>query len=480
MPQILALSRIFTRLVRLLYVWRAPSLVFFLSLLSGIPFIALTLFSPILILIEPVEHAFSLVADARALGAGTLRFSDADNLFILGFIWIADHVPALPGRVLLIARAIMALFALCCFALFAARRLPLWPAMVLGAAISLFMLNPYLSLENTLLCYVLIMMFGYLIPPVASPDTRKNNVFILTETIIGAVLFAGLALSTIYYLLTALVILTLSAFLGGGGRGVRYFGGIALIFASSFLGYQLWPDLFTVFHTNHYADVNNIIEIINIPTIWFGFLMILTILVFSARSILYPLLYNRISMTSSLYGASAAIICIASLGVTGQMTFENIRYQYLGDFADQLMIQKSQPEVATMNRFLIENYAMIHHDIPLESDILSIGQWVEAQKIIAALQPAQETLSKKIAIISDADIACIVTPFQKTQSHQENRRDCFSNGLLAAKFSDIVLVPKVPSNLFTDRLVRKSEGILYSEFKHSEESDFWHIWKRRQ
>ena len=480
MPQIRALSRIFTRLVRLLYVWRAPSLVFFLSLIAGIPFIALTLFSPILILIEPVEQAFSLLADARALGAGTLRFSDADNLFILSFIWIADHVPALPGRVLLIARAIMALCALCCFALFAARRLPILPAMVLGAAISLFMLNPYLSLENTLLCYLLVLMFGYLIPPVASRDTKKNNVFTLTETIIGAVLFAGLVLSSIYYLFTALVILTLSAFIGGEGRGVRYFGGIVFIFASSFLGYKLWPDIFTIFHTNHYTDVNNIFEVINIPTIWLGFLMILTILVFSARSILYPLLYNRISMASSFYGASAAIICMSGLGITGHMTFENIRYQSRSDFADQLMIRKSQPDVATMNHFLVENYAMIHHDAPHDGDILSMGQWIEAQKIIATLQPAQETLSKKIAIISDADIACIVTPFQKTQSHQENRRDCFSNGLLAAKFSDIVLVPKVPSNLFTDRLVKKSEGILYSEFKYSEESDFWHIWKRRQ
>ncbi len=459
---------IILRLIRFFFTWESPTLTAILVILAGLPFIILTFLSPVLLNPIPLELVLGDLADARALKAGTLSLMETENPIALIFIAVADMFGGEPGRVMIIARAILALLILTGFTIFTKSRLPVLIAAFLSALITVNILNPYVSLHNIPFILACLLSFGFLVPPQINLQAPKPSYAFIGESIIGAVLLIGLFLSGIVMQVVAFLVLTLSAFMGGQRRGIRYFASLVFVFVILAVISILKPEVINIFVNTPYET-----RIINIPD---GNLMMLSggnviialsflasVLLFGAKANVYTLLYNRPAKSGILLGACAAISVFFLLGVQVENSFNKLYAQYLiEDKVDNI-----QFAMIDLSHEYDQNHAT------LGTSFLDI--------FLTRMKMLERFHTNKISIITNTDIACILTnPNNEKPKEHPSDRSCYADGLRAVKFSDIVIVPRFKINLETDRLIERSEGILYSEFKHIESDDMWDIWQRKK
>lgn len=93
----------------------------------------------------------------------------------------------------------------------------------------------------------------------------------------------------------------------------------------------------------------------------------------------------------------------------------------------------------------------------------------DSLQTLVSIIDGYEKPQEKIAILTAVDFLCMLN----------NQQTCFQNGRVAASKANIVFVPHIDLGPHTQATIERSQGLLYTHFKRTNQTPDWDVWERR-
>jgi len=418
--------------------------------------IAFSLQADLLVSLAPIDVLLGFIADARAFKAGAMVINETSNPVFLIFVAGADFFKAPPGNIIVIAKALNAALMLIVFALFASRRVSVFAGITIALMLTGWAVNPFTPTEYFTAGYVFVLSFGLLISPVPSASLTS-----VVEGLIAGILLFILIAAGLPFAALGLMVLTLSGFIGGHHRGLRYLITLAALGGGTLCCIIILPE-FNPF-IRFEGSMNWAGMVVPVHS-WFVMLSIISLLIcFHANAPFYTMLYNRPSIKSVM---SCMTVMLTVVGISS-IQLKSVIHDLNGQNTAMMLVENGTGHANTNVQHYM-NLGIISHfsGEKSEADIF-LGFWEMLIRV-------EDFAEAEISILTKNDLACVLVP----------RRPCHGSGLEAARLADIVLVPRSVINQNADALLERSQGLLYSEFVRVEKpgeqfAGNWDIWRRR-
>ena len=500
-----------------LYGWQEPGWVFLFAILAASPFIAAALFAPALLSLSPTVEMLAPIADARAVMAGAAAIPDQASPFFLFLLSIADLFTDTPGRTHLVARALLGILIIYPTAYACAARFPVIQTVVLTVALAAYTTAPFAGVTDLALAIFLALAIILVCAP--ADESRDRARF--EGIIAGAMLTALWTLSPIFFL-TGVMALSACPFLTGRAGLDRYFFTIFTAGALVALSEVLVPGLSLA--RAHAASgvltsgtgsltsgagawglagiaVSSTIVLASSAIFggrdhargWAAGLVFLIISFAAARiagantmplfalacamaclSVASPFYdgifrdHDRASV--ALAGAAATLTLFWTTAIVAQgagqvwLQHQVARAAPLAMRAELGLVQPGGPTIARWveeGRFSTPEARQLFALTPIDQSTMLLEVAARAERLAAG--------GLDVAILTGADTACVIA----------SRRPCRPDGRRAADEAKVVFVPRLDLDARTSDIKKRSEGMLYTDFKLAERTPLWEVWVRR-
>ena len=501
---------------RLLYEWRDPKLVFFVSLLGAAPFLIAAGLAPALLSFASTIDMIAPIASARAVSTGAVDIQSVSEPLFLYLLLSADLFADAPGRVHLLAKMFAAAMVVIPLAWFLSVRLPVIQTVIVSAGVAGFVAAPFADTSELSLALFMTIALCFISAPAEASAVRAR----FEGGVSGVLLFALWMLSPLFSL-AGFIALSACPFLGGRSGVMRYAFAMAsfmllagaaeiaapgLNFTRADAASALLSDVDLIkdgFGTASFIGVAaSTAAVLFLSTVFGGgahargwgaalvflgfsltaaalagaspwplFIAASCIACFSTQSPFYDGVFRHHDRASiAVAGSAAALTTFWTLALTAQMA---------GQFVLQERVAKTAPE------HIRTEFALVQPEGPTVAQWLEEGRFSTSEaRVLFSLAPVDQSevllaavaearaLTKdghEVAILTGADVACIFIV----------ESNCYADGTAAAGAANVVLAPRLDLDPATVLAKGRAEALLYSEFKLVNQSALWEMWVRR-
>ncbi|MEO0878075.1 MAG: hypothetical protein AAFY22_00035 [Pseudomonadota bacterium] len=225
-------------LTKPLYQWSTFKAAMAASLIAVSPFLVAAFLAPALMTTAPAGDIIAPIARARAFADGALDLTLSPVPFQLLIFSLADMIAAAPGRIHLVAKAIVAALIALPLAFFAARRFSLPAAAAMTGVVAAGVLAPLAGAG----AWTTGLLIAAATPMLTPPATGGARLAIGEGVLAGLLLFC-LWLAAPVVWIAGLAALTAAPFLSGRAGPARYLAALMALLACAGAGELLAPGL---------------------------------------------------------------------------------------------------------------------------------------------------------------------------------------------------------------------------------------------